>query len=93
VCELYGIPHSAFLKWDKDDRDKAILYRLRKRSECPRCSTRPEEWDEARGGDLNAYVPDLIRCRGCEQRQAFEASLTDDLGRGLQTILRPNRGG
>ncbi|NJP24465.1 hypothetical protein FLW53_09635 [Microbispora sp. SCL1-1] len=95
VCERYGIPHSEFLKWSKDDRDKALALHLRKRSTCKHCGTRPEEWDERRGGSRNAYVPDIDRCRGCEQMQAYDASLSPEdrkeLGRGIYIVLRRRR--
>ncbi|WP_327047295.1 hypothetical protein OG320_05220 [Microbispora sp. NBC_01189] len=85
------------MRWSKDDRDKAIAYRLRRKSTCRHCGTRPEEWDETRGGDRNAYVPDVDRCRGCEQVQAYDASLTPEdrreLGRGTYIVLRRRREG
>ncbi|MEU8279567.1 hypothetical protein ACFYOK_29375 [Microbispora bryophytorum] len=95
VAETYRIPHSEFLAWDRDDRDKAIALWLRKRLTCPKCQTRPEEWDESRGGSRTAYVPDVDRCRGCEVQEAFDASLGPDerkeLGRGIHIVLRRRR--
>jgi hypothetical protein len=61
-----GIPHSVFLAWDADDRDKALWWLIHQRGTCPTCGTRPEEWDEDQGGDLHAYVAEPHQCRGCE---------------------------
>jgi hypothetical protein len=55
------------LRWNKDDRDKAIHHHLRKRSACSSCGTRPEEWDPERGGNRHAYSAVLGHCRGCQQ--------------------------
>ncbi|MBO4272380.1 hypothetical protein [Microbispora triticiradicis] len=89
------MPHSEFLRWDRDDRDKALALHLRKQSTCPHCGTRREEWDERRGGDRNAYTPDVDRCRGCEVMQGYDASLTkedrQELGRGIYIVLRRRR--
>ncbi|MCW2767778.1 MAG: hypothetical protein JWO11_3737 [Nocardioides sp.] len=91
VCHHYLIPHSQFLAWDQDDRDKAIWQHIRKRQECQACGTRPEEWDETRGGDRNAYIGDLERCRGCEVKEAAQSSLVGDEGRGVRIVLIRNR--
>ncbi|MEU8278246.1 hypothetical protein ACFYOK_37235 [Microbispora bryophytorum] len=40
-------------------------------------------------------MPDVNRCRGCEQVQAYDASLTPEdrreLGRGIYIVLRRRR--
>lgn len=61
-----GIPHSVFLGWDIDDRNKAIWWTIHQRQRCPNCGTRPDEWDEGQGGDLNAYTAEPHACRGCQ---------------------------
>lgn len=33
---------------------------------CPRCGTRPDEWDPEQGGSHFAYEPREDICRGCE---------------------------
>lgn len=89
----YRIPHSQFLRWRKDDRDKAIWHYLRERDRCPHCGTRSAEWDEAAGGDRNAYEAALRLCRGCQLRQARQKQL--DKGDGPKvsglyvTLKRP----
>lgn len=91
VCHHYRIRHSEFLSWDADDRDKAVWHYVRERQTCRSCGTRPEEWDPARGGHHHAYVAESERCRGCEVRQAAEASLTGEEGRGVHVVLTRNQ--
>lgn len=74
VCAEYRIPHSQFLSWGKDDRDKAIWFEIRKRQACSGCGTRAEEWDEELGGRRDAYRADWVRCPGCAMREAREDS-------------------
>lgn len=87
VCAAYRIPHSQFLAWLDEDRDKAIWQHIRERQTCRQCGTRPQEWDPAQGGDRNAYVAEPERCRGCEVNQAAAASLTGDEGRGVRIVF------
>ncbi len=84
VCASYKIPHSQFLEWDQGDRDKAIWWHIREAEKCPGCGTRHEDWEH----DHNAFIGDVIRCRGCEVRQRTEASIRDDDGRGLHVVLK-----
>lgn len=95
MAAAYGIPHSVFLSWDADDRDKAIWHYLRERDRCGSCGTRRAEWDESQGGNRRAYVADLERCPGCEQVEARQDALASDrkqglVGRGVHVVLRPN---
>jgi len=60
---------------------------------CPRCRTRAEEWDPARGGSRHAYYADADRCHGCEtleqaQREMRASGGDDELGVSL--VLVPN---
>lgn len=83
------MPHSVFLGWAQDDRDKAIWYHVRQRSRCPSCGTRPEEWDPARGGDRRAYTAAVHRCPGCvELERTQESPQVQKGGRGLSVVLR-----
>lgn len=70
MCAEYRISHSHFLggppEWGRADRDKAIWWHVRQRGTCQSCGTRPEEWDDEQGGDLNAYHGTVGHCRGCE---------------------------
>lgn len=88
VCRAYQLPHSAFLAWSKDDRDKAIWEYVRSTQACPSCRTREAEWLEADGGDRNAYRAEKSRCRGCELLE-HARELVDEKkdGRGIHVRL------
>ena len=90
VCAAYGIPHSEFLSWSEEDRDKAIWHWVWKRQECGTCGTRPDEWDESRGGHRHAYAAEPRRCRGCEVREAAQEAVTAEDGRGVYITLIRN---
>ena len=95
VCHEWRCSHAEFLQWSKDSRDKAIWWLARKRAACGNCGTRPEEFDEARGGH-QAYAWDVDHCRGCELRAQGEEHLananksTSPYPRGTFIILRRN---
>ena len=92
VCAEYRMPHSAFLEWNQDDRDKAIWYLRRQREACGDCGTRPSEWDESQGGHRNAYVARIEHCRGCEVRQSGQRALDSNqkhYPKGSRVALRP----
>lgn len=90
VCEQYRIPHSTFLDWDEDDREKAIWWMIRQKETCPRCGTRDREWDETVGGDRNAYGAEVRRCRGCEVKEMAEAADLSEYGKGIYIAMRKN---
>lgn len=90
VCAEYRIPHSEFLRWPQDDRDKAIWYHIRERQRCQACKTRPDEWDESKGGYRWAYMAEERRCRGCEVLEAGRAAQAADQGRGVHVVLARN---
>lgn len=71
-CGPLGLPHSTFLSWDRDDRDKAIVWALRKAQTCAHCGTRPDEWDPAQGGHDEAYLTELHQCWGCDAKAKAE---------------------
>jgi hypothetical protein len=86
VCRSYQLPHSVFLAWDKDDRDKAIWQYVRAKQTCPQCSTREAEWLESAGGHRHAYEPVLKRCPGCEARENYRAGV-DESKQGMGTYV------
>jgi len=90
VCAEYRIFHTQFLSRSSDDRDKAIWWWLRKRKECPRCMTRPEEWDEDEGGHRRAYLPRIIECEGCIALERTEQAPEMNEGRGRSVGLIRN---
>jgi hypothetical protein len=71
-CGPQGLPHSRFLTWDKDDRDKAIVWAMLRAHACGQCGTRPDEWDPALGGHDEAYVAELHQCWGCHTKAEAE---------------------
>jgi len=91
VCRAYQIPHSTFLAWSKDDRDKAIWQYVRELQRCASCGTRPDEWHESKGGRRDAYEAVLYVCPGCEQREIKAANLegkTLPKGHSIRLIRR-----
>lgn len=91
VCHYYRVPHSEFLSWSADDRDKAIWAWLRERTTCPQCGTRAEEWNPAQGGHHRAYLAEVQVCRGC-QAIAQRSDALDDAqrDRGHHVVLKRN---
>ena len=87
-----ALPHSVFLGWDPDDRNKALWWIIHQRQRCPNCGTRPEVFDESRGGDLHAYVSEPHHCRGCEimaQGQDWLDAHRKEVRRGTAMRLVP----
>lgn len=92
-CGPRGIPHSVFLGWDADDRDKAIWWMIYQRQTCPSCGTRRAEFDEDAGGDLHAYIAEPYHCRGCEikaQGDEWFDRHHKEMRRGTAMRLVPN---
>ncbi|HEY9354609.1 MAG TPA: hypothetical protein VIP28_15210 [Nocardioides sp.] len=96
VCEAYDIRHSEFLRWDADDRDKAIWHEIHKRQRCPSCGTRPDEWDPEKGGRPDAYRAVVHRCPGCAaleaKREDMEKNPEAYPSRGASAHLRRREG-
>lgn len=94
LCHHYRIPHSEFLSWSQDDRDKALWWYVRERQTCPQCGTRDEEWDPQQGGHRHAYVATVETCRGCQALKTRESGLTDtERAGGNHVVLKRNAGG
>lgn len=88
------MPHSAFLggdgRWTQLDRAKALAWVEWQRATCTECRTRLAEWDPERGGDRHAYVPDTVRCPGCELVEQERGQVpTDRAGYGVKIQLLP----
>lgn len=89
LCRESNLPHSTFLGWDQQDRDKALHYQAWLDGNCPGgCGTRPEEWDPDRGGSRFAYTPVVDRCPGCELIAMTRRDLPD-AELGLMVGLEP----
>lgn len=87
MCRAYQLPHSGFLAWSKDDRDKALWEYVRSRERCPGCHTRREEWLESEGGHRKAYAAELDRCPGCEALEYKREEITEKSGKGVHVRL------
>ena len=88
-CGPRGIPHSAFLGWELDDREKALAWHLHELQRCPDCGLHPHEFDEAHGGSQHAYVPGLKHCRGCEVRAQADDLMTEHTKRKGRRGTKP----
>lgn len=92
-CAPRGLPHSEFLRWDADDRDKALTWLMHDLERCPSCGTRPEDWDPEHGGDRHAYAWEPRACRGCEVKAQGDTHLEQhraEYPRGTDIVLRRN---
>lgn len=92
VCADYKIPHSQFLSWDRDDREKAIAFHLRRAETCASCGTRRDEWSPDAGGHRNAYIAATDRCPGCVQveNKRRELENRDKVPAATAIVLKPN---
>lgn len=53
---------------------------------CSRCGTRIAEWDPKRGGDRQAYIPQVYLCPGCKgTEEALHSTLDDKKKQGAST--------
>ncbi|MFE0640152.1 hypothetical protein [Streptomyces sp. NPDC058877] len=99
LCASYGIPHSQYLgadtggRWTALDRAKALAWQAYQRATCDGCGTRMAEWDPELGGDRFAYVPEPVRCVGCELIEMEREQVPSGAeGRGVKIGLRPREG-
>lgn len=95
LCNQWGMPHSQFKgrgdgTWSDLDRRKALAHADYQRHLCTSCGTRPEEWDEALGGDEDAYRATTHRCIGCQLIADKQKDVPDgDEGHGVKVLLIP----
>jgi hypothetical protein len=95
LCREYRIPHSYFRghgdgTWNDLDRRKAIALEDYRRTICPTCGTRTDEWDEQQGGDEDAYRAITHRCVGCQVLADKQKAVPDgDEGHGVKVVLIP----
>ncbi|WP_260474219.1 hypothetical protein [Streptomyces sp. WAC 04229] len=95
LCRQYGIPHSLYRghgdgTWSDLDRRKARALEHYLKQVCPTCGTRADEWDEALGGDEDAYRATTHRCIGCQILQDRQKALPDgDEAHGMKVALIP----
>jgi hypothetical protein len=86
-CGPRGIAYEDFVEWGQLSQDLALAWNERERTRCPGCGTHPADWDESRGGDVNAWYADLHRCLGCEKRGSIESP---EGQKGYHRVLVPN---
>ena len=84
-CSEHGLPHSALLAWEPDDRAKLTAHLLDEGARCSMCGTAPWEWE----ADPFAYEPVQETCRGCMLREAAQDDVSQ--GRGQRVVLVPHR--
>ena len=96
LCEEYRIPHSQFRgigdgTWTERDRAKALAWREYKRTVCPQCGTRYDDWDHGGEDEEDRYVAVLQRCVGCQVIADKQAELgdQDDSTHGMKVALVP----
>ena len=91
-CGPQGLPHSVFLGWDRDDRDKAIVWAMLRAQACGQCGTRAAEWDPTLGGHDEAYVAELHQCWGCHtvaEAQHKAGKKAEQPGRHVVLVRNP----
>ena len=96
MAAAYRVPHSQFLGWDRDDRDKAIAHHLQERSRCTGCGLTRDQQDEAREQDRaergrwGTYVGWPVTCPGCRARAQVGSALTEkeSVGRHIHLYRR-----
>lgn len=85
-CAEHGLPHSALLAWEPEDRAKLTAWLLEDAQRCTMCGTAPWEWEE----NPYAYEPVQTTCRGCQLKE----NAADDVAasaRGSRIELVPGR--
>ena len=83
-CSERGIPHSALLDWENEDRAKLAAFLMESNERCVSCGTADWEWEE----DFYAYEAMTMQCRGCFIK---EASNEDEKPLGTRVTLVPKR--
>lgn len=87
-CSDKGLPHSALLAWDPQDRAKLTAWLLEQSERCSMCGTAQREWDAARAAEEPApYSPEVHICHGCHVKEA--AVEGDEYVAGRQVNLVP----
>ena len=81
-CSDHGLPHSALLAWDPEDRAKLVAHLLEAGERCQMCGTADWEW----AADRYAYTPVAKMCTGCHLK---DAAAEDDLPAGTSMVLIP----
>lgn len=86
-CSDHGLPHSALLEWEHEDRAKLVAYLTEANQRCGSCGTAAWEWDPDKGGRTDAYEAGIHRCWGCYHREGIARD--GELGPGDRATLIP----
>ena len=84
-CAGHGLPHSALLEWDSEDRAKLLAFLLEEAGKCGMCGSYEHEW----AGNPRAYRVESKVCPGCHLKSVAGEG---DLSPGERLILVPDRG-
>lgn len=84
-CSDHGLPHSALLAWDPEDRAKLAAHLMNEASRCALCGTSDWEWE----ADRYAYEPTEHFCPGCKMKADAAEEIGHDSGR--RVVLVPKR--
>ena len=89
-CNAHGIPHSKFLDWDEDDRNKAVAFLYEEGSKCGMCGTADWEWEQEdeRGimRPVRAYEPTGHFCMGCYLKSVAGEETGQEPGMSVRLI-------
>lgn len=81
-CSEHGLPHSALLDWDPEDRAKLVAYLLEQSSKCQSCGTAEWEWEE----DRYAYEAAVHQCWGCYVKEFSREDAEGMLGARITLV-------
>lgn len=82
-CAPAGIPHSTFLEWDADDRDKALAWLAVDDDKCPGCSNPLSESTSFE--NRTDWQVEVVTCHACKHR----AAKSDQQGDGDYLVVTP----
>jgi hypothetical protein len=65
------------MKWDPEDREKALIYLEYEASLCQKCGTNPEEWMDEDGklAEPPPFITKSVMCHGCATLEEARASV------------------
>lgn len=92
LCNDWHIPHSKFLKWDREDQEKALAQFAYERQRCTNCGIHPDDWPDHTIPMFDAVAE---TCPGCAERARYERYLAEQAEKmpksatdGLRVVLK-----